>query len=429
MRTNSKIPSRNFKSLIDEVERLRPAKATPTSSNHRGADRPYGLRARPEKAVETLRYVEIKKTIPPLRFVIDPFVRPGGIYTLTGATNAGTTTLCTMFGLAVATGRSDTLGLDVEAGPVAYVAIQNRDDILSRFAIAQSFYDIPDSRLRDRLFIRKVRATPEGVFEALEDLSEFGSFALVIVDTFAACFDGTDRNDNVAAGDFIRHLREVTPLLGRPAVIVPSHPIEGATRGSLNPHGGDAVLNQVDGNLTLSRAGLACKLHWQTKLRGPNFKPLFFRFRNYSCDEIRDAKGRRVIMPLLVPYVQQAAEPLALPAPVRALPPPPRRDPQRDRAAPLPRHERSRGRPQRSARFEEAIPEALLREMIAHPGKTQKDWASATGVAKSTVNDHLRRLQGEGLVQRAGRSWTVTQKGRARFDPMRRKMLPVKGSR
>src|ERR1700733_10905745 len=305
MPANSYIPSRKPERSIERFERHRPAKATSKTSNDRDADRPYGLSVLTEQPVAIHSYVDLKKTIAPLRFVINPIVRRGSLYTFTAPTNAGKTTLCLMFALAVATGRSDILDLDVEEGRVAYVSIQNHDDTVWRFVNAQRFYDIPDLRLRDRLFIVKVTATPESVFEALEELSEFGSFALVVVDTFAACFDGADLSDNVAAGNFSRHLRAVTRILGRPAVVVPAHPAKSADKGLLIPYGGGAIIDEVDGNLTLSRAIDVCKLHWQAKLLGPNFEPVLLRFRNYSCDEVRDAKGRRVIMPLLAPYVER----------------------------------------------------------------------------------------------------------------------------
>jgi hypothetical protein len=316
--------------------------------------------------------------------------------------------------LAVATGRADILRLDVEKGRVVYLAIENPDDTESRFAIAQHFYRISNSTLRDRLFIITVKATPESVFAALENLSRSGGFALVIVDTLAAFFDGTDMNDNVAAGNFMRRLRALSTVLGHPAVVVPAHPTKAAGVGSLIPYGAGAIINEVDGNLTLWRVGNACKLHWQTKLRGPKFDPVLFRFRIFGCDEVLDAKGRRVIMPLLVPYAEGAPKPRALPAPSR---PQPRLQPERQRpraaAAPLRLPDRSQDR-RRSAPSDGASPDdtKLLRAMIANPNGTQQDWATATSVAKSNVNRRLMRLEGKGFVHGANGRWTVTATGR-----------------
>ena len=54
----------------------------------------------------------------------------------------------------------------------------------------------------------------------------------------------------------------------------------------------------------------------------------------------------------------------------------------------------------------------LLRAMVADPGGSQADWATATDVAKSTVYRRLKRLQEDGLVHGADGRWTVTRAGR-----------------
>jgi hypothetical protein len=74
---------------------------------------------------------------------------------------------------------------------------------------------------------------------------------LVIVDTAAAYFKGDDGNSNAQQGAYARLLRELTFLPGKPAVVVPSHPVKNASKDNLLPVGGGAFLNEVDGNLTL----------------------------------------------------------------------------------------------------------------------------------------------------------------------------------
>ena len=153
-------------------------------------------------------------------------------------------------------------------------------------------------------------------------------------------------------------------------------------------------------------------LHW-TKVRGPTFDPIHFRFRDFGCDEVRDAKGRRVVMPLLVPWAEKAAEPRALPAPARLQPrPQPEQHRPREDAAPLRLPDLSQDR-RRAGRSDDASPDAkLLRAMIANPNGTQQDWATATSVAKSNVNRRLMRLEGKGLVHGADGRWTVTPAGK-----------------
>ena len=123
-------------------------------------------------------------------------------------------------------------------------------------------------------------------------------------------------------------------------------------------------------------------------------------------------------MPLLVPSAQGATEPLALLAPVRALPRPNPGPPRAGaRAAPTPLRDLSQDRP-RSARSEEANRDTkLLRAMIADPNATQADRASATRVAKSNVNRRLTRLQRSGLVHGSGGRWGVTEKGKRAASP------------
>jgi hypothetical protein len=390
------------KSNLYTIEKFRPSKLPVVPANDRGANppvHPNGDATYPRTAVgeeEPLihRFVHLKANREPLHYTIDGIVERGRIYTLTGPTNAGKTAFCTMAALAVARRRRDILNLGVERGRVLYLAIENSEDTVSRFEIAQHFHGINDFQLRD-LFIITVKATPEGVLAALERLSRSGEFALVVVDTLAAYFDGTDMNDNVAAGNFIRRLRALSTVLGKPAVLVPAHPTKGADRGSLIPYGAGAIVNEVDGNLTLWRTQDSCELHHQTKLRGPYFPPVLFRFQEYGCDDVLDAKGRRVIMPLLVPVAGEATAQLALP-----------------------------DRPQNRS----ASPDAkLLRAMVANPKGTQEDWATATGVAKSNVNRRLMRLKGAGLVRGAGRKWSVTLAGRKLARPTHMKLPP--GSR
>ena len=118
------------------------------------------------------------------------------------------------------------------------------------------------------------REKPEAVHAALAKLAEQEPFALVIVDTLAAFFDGDNINDAVQGGEFMRRLRPLTQIAGLPSVIVAAHPTKNATEDALVPYGSGAILNEVDGNLTLWKkpeTGLV-SLHWQGKLRGLEFR-------------------------------------------------------------------------------------------------------------------------------------------------------------
>jgi hypothetical protein len=312
----------------------------------------------------------------PLSYTVEPIIRSASLYTLTAKTGAGKTAFNVVAALAVATGRQDVLNREVVTGRVAYLACENPDDIRMRFKIAAYLLNIDLDEIGDRLLILDFRAKPEAVLAELSRLAEQKPFALVIVDTLAAFFDGDNINDAVQGGQFMRRLRPLTQIAGLPSVVVSAHPVKNASEEALVPYGSGAILNEVDGNLTLWKkpeTGLV-SLHWQGKLRGLEFEPAPFRFEVTGCPDILDAKGREVHLPTLRPSSAEAAE---------------------DRQ-----------------QAEVNTDRALLLAMIADPGATQQQWAQTIGRAKSKVNARLQRLKGEKLVDVALGRWTVTAKGR-----------------
>lgn len=339
--------------------------------------------AKPEKPTEEpSKHLEFKTAAAfaaeyvPLRYTIEPIIRSASIYTNTAKTGAGKTAFNVVAALAVATGRKDILNLEVAQGRVAYLACENPDDIRMRLKIAAYLLGVDLDALGDLLMILDRREKPEAVCASMATLAEQQPFALVIVDTLAAFFDGKNINDAVEGGEFMRRLRPLTRISGLPSVIVAAHPTKNAAEDALVPYGSGAILNEVDGNLTLWKkpeTGLV-SLHWQGKLRGLEFQPVPFRFEIMGSPDILDANGRQVELPTLRPSSEQAAE---------------------DRQE-----------------SEVNTDRALLLAMIAEPNGTQQQWADAIGRAKSKVNSRLQRLKGEKLVDVMLGRWTVTPKGR-----------------
>ena len=316
----------------------------------------------------------------PLSYTIEPIVRSASLYTLTAKTGAGKTALNVVWALAVATGRSDILGREVAKGRVAYLACENPDDIRMRFMIAAFSFGIDLAELGDRIVILDRREKPAAVHAELKRLAEQEPFALVIVDTLAAFFDGDNINDAVQGGQFMRRLRPLTQISGLPSVVVSAHPVKNASESLLVPYGSGAILNEVDGNLTLWKrpdADLA-SLHWQGKLRGLEFRPVPFRFEVTSCPAILDAKGRMVELPTLRPSSEHEAE------------------------------ERQQS--------QEAADRALLRAMITNPGKAIRTYGDAIGRSKSSVERSLRRLEKEKLVENLAGKWRITARGQKAAD-------------
>ena len=173
----------------------------------------------------------------PLAYIIEGLLRSSSLYALTAKTGAGKTAFNIIVALAVATGRPDILGIEVTRGRVAYFAFENPDDARMRLRIAAFLWGVDLDELGDRLVILDRREKPEHICAEIRHLAETEPFALVIVDTFAAFFDGDDVNNAVQAGEFMRRCRPLTQIPGAPAVLVSAHPVKNASEEQLIPYG------------------------------------------------------------------------------------------------------------------------------------------------------------------------------------------------
>jgi hypothetical protein len=316
----------------------------------------------------------------PLSYTIEPLLRSASLYTLTARAGAGKTALNVVAALAVATGRADILGREVHQGRVAYLACENPDDIRMRLKIAAFLLNVDLDAIGDNLLILDFRAKPEAVCAEMTRLAKQAPFALVIVDTLAAFFDGDNINDAVQGGQFMRRLRPLTQINGLPTVIVSAHPVKNAGEDNLVPYGSGAILNEVDGNLTLWKdpATGMVSLHWQGKLRGLEFEPVRFRFEVTGCPDILDAKGREVHLPTLRSASGADAD--------------------------------------NRQHNESEIDRALIIAMTDDPDGTQQQWAASIGRSKSSLNARLQRLKKEKLVDATLGKWAVTTKGRKALE-------------
>ena len=320
----------------------------------------------------------------PLEYALEPIIRTGSLYTLTARTGAGKTAWLISVSLAIAAGRNDILNMEVERGRVALLTFENPDDVRMRLKVSSWFLNADVRDLVDRLLILDVKVKPEEALAKLEEAAKNGPLRLVLVDTLAAFFDGDNINDNVQGGGFMRRLRPITRLPGRPAVVVAAHPVKNAPQDNLLPYGGGAILNEVDGNLTLWRrsegpAGIV-ELHWQGKLRGLEFNPIPFRFEITTSPEVMDAKGREVALPTMLPVVVSTDD-------IEA----------REQA-------------------DTDISVALLKAMQAAPKATQRQWADAIRCPSSTVGRRLHKLKDEKLVGVALGKWSLTPKGEKELE-------------
>ena len=214
------------------------------------------------------------------------------IYALTGHTGRGKTAIALLFAAHVALGRR--LGdLDVEQGRVLILAGENPTDAKMRW-IALSQQMQFDRNEIDVHWIEGVFKVSEGFEQIRREVQELGGVDFIIIDSSAAFFEGDDENNNKQQGVHAKRLRDLTELPGGPCVLVLCHPPKNAGDDNLQPRGGGSYVAEMDGNLTVTKDDMAVELHWQTKLRGPDFAPVNFLLRSVTHEELKDTKGRLI---------------------------------------------------------------------------------------------------------------------------------------
>lgn len=236
-------------------------------------------------------------------YIIDGVVQRGRLYTLTAPTGSGKTAVMLYASVAISTGMKFG-SKEVEKGDVLFLAGENPDDVRARVIATLKFYGI-DAASCNLHFVAGTFSIRKDMQRLREEAERLPNLIMVVIDTFAAYFDGEDENSNAQALDFARVARQLTTFKSKPAVIMPAHPVKGATKGNLAPKGGSSLVNEVDGNLTLWNEGGLLKLHWQVKFRGADFEPLEFELETKTYDELKDAKGRQMPTILAKPVIDE----------------------------------------------------------------------------------------------------------------------------
>ena len=228
----------------------------------------------------------------PADYLVDGSLRCGWLYTLTAPTGHGKSAVALALTYAVASGLLFG-SRETKQGSVLFLAGENHDDIRERWIALCEFHCVEPSEL-------PVTFQP-GVTDLKASLPQLNEcfdgkpLRLVIVDTLAAFFDGSDENANAEMQAFANDvLRPLTELPGRPTVVVPAHPTKGAGKDSLTPKGGSSLLNAVDGNLSAWNSDSKVKVHWQGKFRGAPWQPWFVELSEHKSDQLVDSKGRHM---------------------------------------------------------------------------------------------------------------------------------------
>ena len=246
----------------------------------------------PKSAPHVLASGEFVEGFIPPDYLVKKLITKAFLYSLTGQTGAGKTSITLRLAATVALGRSFG-GLGTKPFRVLYLAAENPVDIQMRWiALADEMgFDVNaiavffvKARFKIGTTMKELRA---------EAVRVGGKFGLVVVDTGPVFFEGEDANDRVAMlkhAEMMRKLIEVIP--GAPAVIVNVHPVKNAGPDNLLPSGGGSFLNEVDGNLTCAKnEDNTIELSWQGKWRGVEFAPLHFILKSVTHPRIVDSDG------------------------------------------------------------------------------------------------------------------------------------------
>jgi hypothetical protein len=241
----------------------------------------------------------------PISYAVAALMRAGSLYTLTGRTGEGKTAFLVLLTLAIATGRSELIGRKVTKGRVAIATAENPDDLRMRLMVACFVFNIDVDVIDRDILISDNRVRPEAITAWIKATGE--TFALIVVDTWQAYFDGKDPNNNAEAVAFTRRFRPLA--VANTVVLINAHPPKQAADTGLLPYGGGATLNEVDGNFTLraDEDGLYL-FHWLGKIRGLNFDPIHFKIEKLDSPDVITVEDARVQIPVMFPIDEEAVE-------------------------------------------------------------------------------------------------------------------------
>lgn len=221
--------------------------------------------------------------VPPV-WLIEGIVQRSRLYACTSLTAHGKTAVWLYNACFIHAGRGGIGTLRAFRGNVLYLAGENPTDLQARMIGMVKAFDLDPATI-PYVLPATFPLTDDEANQLADDIAALGApLSLIVGDTASSFFPGEDENSNAEMGAYARRLREFTSCSGNPAIVMLCHPTKQASKDNLLPRGGSAFLNELDGNLTLwsdSPGELTC-LHWQAKIRGPEFAPLDYRLRTIA---------------------------------------------------------------------------------------------------------------------------------------------------
>jgi hypothetical protein len=328
-------------------------------------------------------------------FLIDGVIQQHNVYALTAAPGTGKTAIALRLAAHVALGRK--LGdRDVERGRVLYFAAENYVDVQARL-IAMAEHCGFDVNTIDIYFVPGTAKLSEIADRIALEAQALGDLALVIVDTSAATFEGSDENSNVDGLVHAKRMRSLTELRGKPTVLVLCHPVKSATNDNLLPRGGSSFFGEIDGNLCARKTDSAVEMHWFGKIRGMDFAPIAFRLDTVVARGLKDAKGRNMPTVLATPIDDAGKQVLAA--------------------------------------TERSDQDRVLRAISERPGESSNEiakhlrWAMRDGAPYGMrVRRAAERMAGDGLLMKHRGAWILSARGEKELNNLDRKIAVPSGT-
>jgi AAA domain len=347
----------------------------------------------PNKLIQSSREFVANFVAP--SFLIDGVIQKQNVYALTAAPGTGKTAIAMRISAHVALGRK--LGdRDVERGRVLYFAAENYVDVQARL-IAMAEHCGFDVNAIEIYFVAGTSKLSEIADRVTAEAQALGDLALVIVDTSAATFEGSDENSNVDGLVHAKRMRSLTELRGKPTVLVLCHPVKSATTDNLLPRGGSAFFGEIDGNLCARKNDSAVEMHWFGKIRGMDFAPIAFRLDTVVADSLKDARGRKMPTVLATPIDDASKQVMAA--------------------------------------TERSDQDRVLRAIFERPGESSNEiakhlaWAMRDGKPYGVrVRRAAERMAGDGLLMKHRGEWVLSARGEKELNNLDRKTAVPSGT-
>ncbi|MDF3811284.1 AAA family ATPase [Rhodopseudomonas sp. BAL398] len=327
-------------------------------------------------------------------YLLDGIVQRHFCYSLTAATGAGKTAIALRLAAHVGLGRK--LGdREVEKGRVLYFASENSVDVQARW-IAMAEHCAFDVNTIDVHFVSGACKLSEIAEQITVEATALGELALVVIDTSAATFEGTDENSNVDSLQHAKRMRSLTELKGAPTVLVLCHPVKSATNDNLLPRGGGSFIAEIDGNLCARKSDSAVELHWAGKFRGMDFAPILFRLDTVTAERLKDGRGRSMPTVMATPMDDAGKDAMAV-----------------------------------AARTDEDM---VLRAIDGNPGASSNelakvlDWKMRDGRPYGMrVRRASEKLAGDGLIGKHRGEWTLSARGEKELNRLDKRATGTNG--